>query len=173
MIFLFLRSGSTRICCRIPIQSANHSDEPLKANIMSAKASIMFWVSSPLPQMNWNPTAYPGGTSLKPLKIDLIWVLTEHTIKDLLASLTILYCVGRDLMAAPFSSANFGSGCLKIIFFYFPGLCCFCPRIWESGCLKMICFLLSGTTLFLPVNLGIRLFEDDVFSTFWGLHTST
>ena len=119
--------------------------------------------------MNWNPTAYPGGTSLKPIKIDLIWVLTEHTIKDLLASLTILYCVGRDLMAAPFSSANFGSGCLKIIFFYFPGLCCFCPRIWESGCLKMICFLLSGTTLFLPVNLGIRLFEDDVFSTFWGL----
>ena len=72
--------------------------------------------------MNWNPTAYPGGTSLKPIKIDLIWVLTEHTIKDLLASLTILYCVGRDLMAAPFSSANFGSGCLKIIFFYFPGL---------------------------------------------------
>ena len=56
--------------------------------------------------MNWNPTAYPGGTSLKPLKIDLIWVLTEHPIKDLLVSLTILYCVGRDLMAAPFSSAN-------------------------------------------------------------------
>ena len=26
----------------IQIQSANHSDEPLKANIMSAKASIMF-----------------------------------------------------------------------------------------------------------------------------------
>ena len=143
MIFLFLRSGSTRICCRIPIQSAKHSDEPLKANIMSAKASIMFWVSSPLPQMNWNPTAYPGGTSLKPLKIDLIWVLTEHTIKDLLASLTILYCVGRDLMAAPFSSANFG-----------------------SGCLKMICFLLSGTVLFLPANLGIWLFEDDMFFTF-------
>ena len=57
-------------------------------------------------RLNWNPTAYPGGTSLKPLKIDLIWVLTEHTIKDLLASLTILYYVGRDLMAAPFSSAN-------------------------------------------------------------------
>ena len=129
MIFLFLRSDSTRICCRIPIQSANHSDEPLKANIMSAKAS------SPLPQMNCNPTAYPGGTSLKPLKIDLIWVLTEHTIKDLLASLTILYCVGRDLMAAPFSSANFGSGCLKMMY-----------------------FLLSGATLFLPANLGIRLF---------------
>ena len=102
--------------------------------------------------MNWNPTAYPGGTSLKPLKIDLIWMLTEHTIKDLLASLTILYCVGRDLMAAPFSSANFGSGCLKIIFFYFPGLCCFCPRIWESGCLKMMYFLLSGGST-LPLNL--------------------
>ena len=86
-------------------------------------------------RLNWNPTAYPGGTSLKPLKIDLIWVLTEHTIKDLLASLTILYCVGRDLMAAPFSSANFGSGCLKMMY-----------------------FLLSGATLFLPANLGIRLF---------------
>ena len=71
--------------------------------------------------MNWNPTAYPGGTSLKPIIIDLIWVLTGHTMKDLLASLTILYCVGRDLMAAPFSSAN----------------------------------------------IGIGLFEDDVFSTFW------
>ena len=44
-----------------------------------------------------------------------------YAIKDLLASLTILYCVGRDLMAAPFSSAN----------------------------------------------IGIGLFEDDVFSTFW------
>ena len=31
--------------------------------------------------MNWNPTAYPGGTSLKPLKIDLIWVLTEPYYK--------------------------------------------------------------------------------------------
>ena len=58
--------------------------------------------------MNWNPTAYPGGTSLKPIIIDLIWALTGHTIKDLLAFLTILYCVGRDLMAAPFSSANIG-----------------------------------------------------------------
>ena len=29
-------------------------------------------------------------------------------MKDLLASLTILYCVGRDLMATPFSSANIG-----------------------------------------------------------------
>ena len=72
-------------------------------------------------RLNWNPTAYPGGTSLKPIIIDLIWVLTGHTMKDLLASLTILYCVGRDLMAAPFSSAN----------------------------------------------IGIGLFEDDVFSTFW------
>ena len=71
--------------------------------------------------MNWNPTAYQGGTSLKPIIIDLIWALTGHTIKDLLASLTILYCVGRDLMAAPFSSAN----------------------------------------------IGIELFEDDVFSTSW------
>ena len=71
--------------------------------------------------MNWNPTAYPGGTSLKPIIIDLIWALTGHTIKDLLASLTILNCVGRDLMAAPFSSAN----------------------------------------------IGIELFEDDVFSTSW------
>ena len=71
--------------------------------------------------MNWNPTAYPGGTSLKPIILDLIWALTGHTIKDLLASLTILYCVGRDLMAAPFSSAN----------------------------------------------IGIELFEDDVFSTSW------
>ena len=71
--------------------------------------------------MNWNPTAYPGGTSLKPIIIDLIWAFTGHTIKDLLASLTILYCVGRDLMAAPFSSAN----------------------------------------------IGIELFEDDVFSTSW------
>ena len=71
--------------------------------------------------MNWNPTAYPGGTSLKPIIIDLIWALTGHTIKDLLASLTILYCVGRDLMAAAFSSAN----------------------------------------------IGIELFEDDVFSTSW------
>ena len=60
--------------------------------------------------MNWNPTAYPGGTSLKPIIIDLIWALTGHTIKDLLAFLTILYCVGRDLMAAPFSSANIGIG---------------------------------------------------------------
>ena len=96
--------------------------------------------------MNWNPTAYPGGTSLKPLKIDSIWVLTEHTIKDLLASLTILYCVGRDLMAAPFSSANFGSGCLKMLCFYFPGLRCFCLRIWGLGC-----------------------FEDDIFFYFPGL----
>ena len=72
-------------------------------------------------RLNWNPTAYPGGTSLKPIIIDLIWALTGHTIKDLLASLTILYCVGRDLMAAPFSSAN----------------------------------------------IGIELFEDDVFSTSW------
>ena len=31
--------------------------------------------------MNCNPTAYPGGTSLKPLKIDLIWVLTEPYYK--------------------------------------------------------------------------------------------
>ena len=96
--------------------------------------------------MNWNPTAYPGGTSLKPLKIDLIWMLTEHTIKDLFASLTILYCVGRDLMAAPFSSANFGSGCLKMI--------CFCPRIWGLGCFKMMYFLLSGAAP-LPLNLQV------------------
>ena len=61
-------------------------------------------------RLNWNPTAYPGGTSLKPIIIDLIWALTGHTIKDLLAFLTILYCVGRDLMAAPFSSANIGIG---------------------------------------------------------------
>ena len=59
-------------------------------------------------RLNWNPTAYPGGTSVKPIIIDLIWAFTGHTIKDLLASLTILYCVGRDLMAAPFSSANIG-----------------------------------------------------------------
>ena len=146
--------------------------------------------------MNWNPTAYPGGTSLKPIIIDLIWVLTGHILKDLPFSLTILYCVGRDLMAAPFSSANFGSGCLKIIFFYFPGLCCFCPRIWESGCLKMICFLLSGTALFLPGIwesgclkmicfyfpglrcfclriLGLGCFEDDVFFTFRGCSSPT
>ena len=104
--------------------------------------------------MNWNPTAYPGGTSLKPLKIDLIWVLTEHTIKDLLASLTILYCVGRDLMAAPFSSANFGSGCLKMICFYFPGLRCFCPRIWGLGCFEDDVFSLSGAAP-LPLNLQV------------------
>ena len=67
--------------------------------------------------MNWNPTAYPGGTSLKPIKIDLIRALTEHTIKDLFASLTILYCVGRDLMAAPFSSANIGIGLFELVFF--------------------------------------------------------
>ena len=102
--------------------------------------------------MNWNPTAYPGGTSLKPLKIDLIWVLTEHTIKDLLASLTILYCVGRDLMAAPFSSANIGIGLFgDDIFFYFTGLRCFCLRFLGLCCFEMMYFLLSGGST-LPLN---------------------
>ena len=102
--------------------------------------------------MNWKPTAYPGGTSLKPLKIDLIWVLTEHTIKDLLASLTILYCVGRDLMAAPFSSANIGIGLFgDDIFFYFTGLRCFCLRFLGLCCFEMMYFLLSGGST-LPLN---------------------
>ena len=102
--------------------------------------------------MNWNPTAYPGGTSLKPLKIDLIWVLTEHTIKDLLASLTILYCVGRDLMAAPFSSTNIGIGLFEDdIFFYFTGLRCFYLRFLGLCCFEMMYFLLSGSST-LPLN---------------------
>ena len=82
--------------------------------------------------MNWNPTAYPGGTSLKPIIIDLIWALTGHTIKDLLASLTILYCVGR--------------------------LRHFRPQILGSDCFEMMHFLLSGTTLFLSANFEMRLF---------------
>ena len=102
--------------------------------------------------MNWNPTAYPGGASLKPLKIDLIWVLTEHTIKDLLASLTILYCVGRDLMAAPFSSTNIGIGLFEDdIFFYFTGLRCFYLRFLGLCCFEMMYFLLSGGST-LPLN---------------------
>ena len=111
--------------------------------------------------MNWKPTAYPGGTSLKPLKIDLIWVLTEHTIKDLLASLTILYCVGRDLMAAPFSSANIMIGLFEDdIFFYFPGLRCFCLRIWGLSCFEDDVFSLSGAVHF---HLTSKWLEQPVF----------
>ena len=124
MIFLFLRSGSTRICCRIPIQSANHSDEPLKANIMSSNELESDSISG--------------------------WNLTQ-TSKNRLDS----GAYGTHSKGFTFSFNNTvlrGAG--------LNGCAIFVRKLW---------IWLFEDDMFLPVNLGIRLFEDDVFSTFWGL----